>query len=169
MFGAHAARAYEENIHETQRLNPMGARWRGRRLPMAFPARRDASTPLKVCATVTDLGELAKEVAERVSVVFARSARRSLRRGEAELHGELSTADLLIHVGLELEIGWLEPLAKRAERARASRRARLSRCVDGPLAARSPVRTVDRSLGDASVRQSALPVRSDQRTEGVAV
>jgi zinc/manganese transport system substrate-binding protein len=85
-------------------------------------ARADeAPPPLKVCATVPDLGDLARQVGgEDVAVtVFARGpedphfmeARPSFLR-------ELSRADLFILVGLDLEIGWAPSLWQNARNGR---------------------------------------------------
>lgn len=77
---------------------------------LAAPASRAA---LKVVSTISTLGELAQEVGgDRVEV-------KSLSKGYQDPHFvepkpslmlQLNRADLLLHVGLELEIGWLPPL-----------------------------------------------------------
>lgn len=76
-----------------------------------------AAEPLKVCATVPDLGDLVRAVGgDDVSVtIFARGgddphfveARPSFTKA-------LSRADLLVVVGLELEIGWVPVLQEQA-------------------------------------------------------
>jgi ABC-type Zn uptake system ZnuABC Zn-binding protein ZnuA len=80
-----------------------------------------ATEPLQVCATVPDLGDLARAVGgEDVSVtVFARGgddphfvdARPSFSKA-------LSRADILVVVGLELEIGWIPVLQQHARNPR---------------------------------------------------
>src|SRR5262245_4122764 len=76
-------------------------------------ARQERTAPLKVCATVPDLGDIARQVGgERVSVtVFVKGtedphfleAKPSFIKAAAE-------ADALIQVGMELEMGWLPPI-----------------------------------------------------------
>lgn len=126
------------------------------RLPAAAESSRpgveEASRPLKVCVTVPDLGSLAREVGgEEVSVV-------ALVKGQQDPHfveakpsfiKELSTADLFIFVGLELEVGWAPNLLQGA------RNARVLPGADGFLDASrglSPLEvpggSADRSLGD---------------------
>src|SRR3981189_2755939 len=78
-------------------------------LLLGGPARAE----LKVVASISTLASLAKEVGgDRVSV-------EALSRGTQDPHFVepkpslmlvLNRADLLLHVGLELEIGWLPPL-----------------------------------------------------------
>ncbi len=118
-------------------------------LAAAVPA---ADAPVKICATVPDLGALAGEVGgEHVAVtVFAKGgedphfieARPSFVRA-------LADADLFIQTGLELEIGWAPVLLKNA------RNERVLPGTPGFLEAASvitplevPSGVVDRSLGD---------------------
>jgi ABC-type Zn uptake system ZnuABC Zn-binding protein ZnuA len=78
---------------------------------------QDTKPRLKVCATVTDLGELAKEVGgDQVDIVVFAKGPQDAHFVEAKpsFIKELSTADLLIHVGLELEIGWAPNLWQNA-------------------------------------------------------
>lgn len=80
-----------------------------------------ASEPLRVCTTVPDLGELVRAVGgdDVVVTVFVRGgddphfveARPSFTKA-------LSRADLLVVVGLELEIGWIPVLQEQARNAR---------------------------------------------------
>src|SRR5437899_2751451 len=78
-----------------------------------FPARLQAVSKLKVVTATTDLAALAGEVGgDRIEV-------ESIARGYQDPHFveakpsfllKLRKADLLILVGLQLEIGWLPPL-----------------------------------------------------------
>lgn len=80
-----------------------------------------ASEPLRVCATVTDLGSLVRAVGghDVAVTVFARGgddphfveARPSFTKA-------LSLADCLVETGLELEIGWLPQVVQQARNAR---------------------------------------------------
>src|SRR3954449_9381614 len=80
-------------------------------LALLLPAA--ASAKVNVVSSISTLGSLAKEVGgDRVSV-------ESLSKGYQDPHFvepkpslmlTLNKADLLLHVGLELEIGWLPPL-----------------------------------------------------------
>ncbi|MFB3094832.1 MAG: metal ABC transporter substrate-binding protein, partial [Candidatus Acidiferrales bacterium] len=77
------------------------------------PAPASAASKLRVVATTEDLAALAREVGgDRVQV-------EAIARGYQDPHFvdpkpsfilKLSRADLLIFVGLQLEIGWLPPL-----------------------------------------------------------
>ena len=80
---------------------------------LALCAPRPAAAALRVVSSIPTLGSLAKEVGgDRVEV-------ESLAKGYQDPHFVepkpslmlvLNKADLLLHVGLELEIGWLPPL-----------------------------------------------------------
>src|SRR4026209_2846277 len=88
-------------------------------LSLATAVRAGAQT--KVVTTTEDLASLVKEIGgEKVSV-------ESLARGYQDPHFveakpsfviKLHSADLLIDVGKELEIGWLPPLIQQARNAR---------------------------------------------------
>ena len=90
-------------------------------LLVCLSAQVSAAEPVRVCATVTDLGDLVRAVGgDLVSVtVFARGgddphfveARPSFSKA-------LAKADLLVVVGLELEIGWIPILQEQARNAR---------------------------------------------------
>jgi zinc/manganese transport system substrate-binding protein len=83
------------------------------------PARAEAK--LKVAATIETLADLAREVGgDHVEVT-------SLSRGYMDPHFVqakpslvlvLNRADVLIHVGLELEVGWLPPLVQQSRNPR---------------------------------------------------
>ena len=111
-----------------------------------------AKGPLRVITTTEDLAALAREVGgERTSV-------ESLARGYQDPHfvepkpsfiAKLHGADLLIEVGLQLEIGWLPPLITQ------SRNPRIQVAAAGYLDAsqfaqilEKPVGQVSRAMGD---------------------
>ena len=83
------------------------------------PARADAK--LKIAATIETLGDLARQVGgDRVEVT-------SLSHGYMDPHFVqakpslvlvLNRADAVIHVGLELEVGWLPPLVQQSRNPR---------------------------------------------------
>lgn len=115
-------------------------------------AAEDAPSPLKVCATVPDLGDLARQVGgEDVAVtVFARGpedphfmeARPSFLR-------ELSRADLFILVGLDLEVGWAPSLWQNARNGNVLPGA--PGFLDASTAVKPidiPPGLIDRALGD---------------------
>jgi ABC-type Zn uptake system ZnuABC Zn-binding protein ZnuA len=83
-----------------------------------------AAEPLRVCATVPDLGDLARAVGgEAVAVtVFARGGDDphfvEPRPGFAKA---LARADLVVSIGLELEIGWLPVVLNQARNPRLAR------------------------------------------------
>lgn len=122
-------------------------------LASGFRAAADEPVaPLKVCATVPDLGELAREVGgDQVQVVvFAKGAQDPhFVEAKPSFIKELSTADLLIHMGLELEIGWAPNLWQNARNGRVLPGA--SGFLDASTAI-TPLEllggTADRSLGD---------------------
>src|SRR6185436_16410746 len=74
---------------------------------------RAAKSPLKVIASTEDMASLSREVGgDRITV-------ESLARGYQDAHfveakpsfiAKVHSADLLVSVGLQLEIGWLPPL-----------------------------------------------------------
>jgi len=117
-------------------------------LAMAMPAR----AALRVVSSIPTLGSLAKEVGgDRVEVV-------SLGKGYQDPHFvepkpnlmvQLNKADLLLFVGLDLEIGWLPPLVL------GSRNPKIQNGELGSLdCSRSipvldvPTTKIDRSMGD---------------------
>ncbi len=119
-------------------------------LAAAVPAR--ASAALRVVTTTEGLAALAREAGgDRVDV-------QSLSRGIQDPHFvdanptlavKLRQADLLIDVGLDLEIGWLPPLVNQSRNAdiqpngpRRLTAARFVHVLDVPTG------PVDRSLGD---------------------
>ncbi|MBI1369451.1 MAG: hypothetical protein GC162_12455 [Planctomycetes bacterium] len=108
--------------------------------------------PLRVCATVPDLGSITQSIGgdEVTVIVFA--------KGGEDVHfvearpsfvKELSTADLYMQMGLELEIGWAPVLLKNARNERVLPGAPgYLDCSTAISPIDVPTTTVDRSLGD---------------------
>ncbi|HET9597120.1 MAG TPA: metal ABC transporter substrate-binding protein [Anaeromyxobacteraceae bacterium] len=115
-----------------------------------LPARSDAA--LKVIATTEGLASIAREVGgDRVEVA-------SLSRGIQDPHFvdanptlavKLRSADLLVDVGLDLEVGWLPPLVNQSRnpdiQPGGRRRFTASQAVGVMEVPQGPV---DRSMGD---------------------
>ncbi|HVR60279.1 MAG TPA: metal ABC transporter substrate-binding protein [Polyangia bacterium] len=121
-------------------------------LLIGLGAPRAARAKVNVVASIETLADLARQVGgDRVEV-------KSLARGYMDPHFvepkpslviDLNRADLLVHVGLELEIGWLPPLVLGA------RNPRIQLGQPGNLDASTgihvldvPATKIDRSLGD---------------------
>lgn len=120
----------------------------------ALSIRPDAAfaAPLRICATVPELGSLAREIGgERVEVsVFT--------KGTEDPHyldpkpsfvRALNGADLFLQVGMELEAGWVPPLLSNARNPRILPNGRghlEASTVIFPLEV--PTGAVDRSMGD---------------------
>lgn len=125
-------------------------------LSLAGPARAFAGTaretPLNICATIPDLGDLARQIGgDHVSVtVFAKGtedphfleARPSFVKAASE-------ADALVMVGMELEVGWIPPIILN------SRNPKIQVGQPGYIQASAaitplevPTGVVDRSQGD---------------------
>lgn len=120
-------------------------------LPQTICAQ-ETTDVLQVCATVPDLGLLAKEIGgDRVSVtVFARGPEDPhFLEAKPGFIKALSRADLLIEVGMDLEAGWLPVLQKNARNAAVLIGARGH--LDASTAITPldvPSGPVDRSMGD---------------------
>lgn len=111
-----------------------------------------AQAALRVVSTIPTLGSIAQEIGgDRIDVT-------SLGRGNQDPHFvepkpslmvRLNRADLLLHVGLELEIGWLPPLLTGARNPKVlpGGPGNLDCSVAIPLLD-IPVGKVDRSMGD---------------------
>ncbi|GAC1598755.1 MAG: zinc ABC transporter substrate-binding protein [Myxococcales bacterium] len=118
----------------------------------ATASARPARASLKVVASIPVLGSIAREVGgDRVDV-------QSLAKGYQDPHFVeakpnlmlvLNRADLLLHVGLELEIGWLPPLilGSRNPRIQTGEPGNLDCSQAIPLLDVPRVK-VDRSMGD---------------------
>ena len=111
--------------------------------------------PLRVCATTPDLGALAKAIAGDDAEVT------TLVRGPEDPHfiearpsmiRAANRADVLVEVGLELEIGWLPSIGKNARNAAvlpgAGGRIDASTVIDK---LQVPGGIVDRSFGDVHI------------------
>jgi zinc/manganese transport system substrate-binding protein len=113
---------------------------------------RPAEARLRVVSTIPTLGSLASEVGgDRIDVT-------SLAKGYQDPHFvepkpslmlAINKADLLLHVGLELEIGWLPPLLTGARNPKVlvGEAGNLDCSATIPLLD-LPVGKVDRSMGD---------------------
>jgi ABC-type Zn uptake system ZnuABC Zn-binding protein ZnuA len=107
---------------------------------------------LKVCATVPELGSLVKEIGgNQVAVtVFAKGTENPhFVEAKPSLIKELSQADLLVQMGMELETGWLPVLLNNASNGKVLPGARGNldaSVVITPMEVRSGV--IDRSMGD---------------------
>ncbi len=110
------------------------------------------SEPLRVCATIPDLGSLVQEVGgNRVTTLVFVKGTEDPHTLEARpsFVKELNRADLLVLDGLELEIGWLPVLQKNARNARvlAGAAGYLDASQVVPVM-EVPEGRVDRSMGD---------------------
>jgi zinc/manganese transport system substrate-binding protein len=111
-----------------------------------------SAAKLRVAATVTDLGAIAREVGgEELEVtVLARSTQDPhFVDAKPSLVLALSKVDLLLLLGLDMELGWLPSLVT------ASRNGAIQRGAPGYLDASTliapkevPTQKVDRSMGD---------------------
>ncbi len=119
---------------------------------LALTLPRPAAAALRVVSSITTLGSLAKEVGgDRVEV-------KSLAKGNQDPHFvepkpslmlDLNRADLLLYVGLELEIGWLPPLVlgSRNPKIQPGELGNLD-CSRAIPVLDVPTTKVDRSMGD---------------------
>ncbi len=83
-------------------------------------AAQEGAKPITVCATVPDLGSLAREVGgDQVSVtVFAKGTEDAhFIEAKPSFIKALSQCDLYIQVGMDLEIGWAPVLLQNARNA----------------------------------------------------
>jgi zinc/manganese transport system substrate-binding protein len=111
-----------------------------------------ADAPLRVCATVPDLGDLIKTVGgDQVEVtVFAKGGEDPhMVEAKPSFIKALADADLFVMVGMELEVGWAPALLQNARNATVLTGGRgyldVSKII-APLEV--PTTTVDRSMGD---------------------
>src|SRR5262245_60169370 len=108
--------------------------------------------PIAVCATVPDLGYLVGEIGggDVAVTVFAKPTEDPhFVEAKPSFIKTLSTADLLVLTGMELEVGWVPPILTN------SRNAAVQPGTKGYLEASSaiaplevPTGVVDRSMGD---------------------
>jgi ABC-type Zn uptake system ZnuABC Zn-binding protein ZnuA len=117
----------------------------------AFPLLA-ADAPLRVCATVPDLGDLVKIVGgDQVEVtVFAKGGEDPhMVEAKPSFIKALAGADLFVMVGMELEIGWAPALLQNSRNAAVLQGGRgyldVSKVIS-PLEV--PTTAVDRSMGD---------------------
>ncbi len=108
--------------------------------------------PLRVCATVPDLGDLVREIGgDQVSITVFAKGREDPHFIEAKpsFIKALSQADLFLQIGMELEMGWVPVLLQNARNGRvlpgATGHLDASRVIQ-PMEV--PTGIVDRSLGD---------------------
>ncbi len=141
-------------------------------LALATLVPSSASAALKVVATVEGLASVAREVGgDRVEVT-------SLARGIQDPHFvdanpnlavKLRQADLLVDVGLDLEIGWLPPLVNQSRnpgiQPSGSRRLTAASVVPVMEVPRGPV---DRSMGDLHPAGNPHFMSDPRRVELVA-
>jgi ABC-type Zn uptake system ZnuABC Zn-binding protein ZnuA len=120
------------------------------------PVEHPQDDPLHVCATLTDLGDLARQIGgEYVRVtVFAKGVEDAhFVEARPSFIKELSDADLYIEAGMELEMGWAPLLLANCRNARVQPGAPgyldISKGIR-PLDV--PAGTVDRSMGDVHAR-----------------
>jgi ABC-type Zn uptake system ZnuABC Zn-binding protein ZnuA len=108
--------------------------------------------PLKICATIPDLGDLARQVGgDRVSVtVFAKGTEDPhFLEARPSFVKAASDADVLLMVGMELEVGWIPPiiLNSRNPKIQSGQRGYVeASAAITPLEV--PTGEVDRSQGD---------------------
>ncbi len=120
--------------------------------PMPDGLAQDAAAPLKVCATVPELGSLVKEIGgNQVAVtVFAKGTENPhFVEAKPSFIKDLSRADLFVQLGLEMERGWAPGLLQNATNGRVLPGA--PGFLDASAAITPleiPSGTVDRSLGD---------------------
>jgi ABC-type Zn uptake system ZnuABC Zn-binding protein ZnuA len=110
------------------------------------------SKPIKVCATVPDLGNLAQEIGgDQVNVTVFAKGKEDPHFIEAKpsFIKALSLADLYIQIGMELEAGWAPVLLQNARNGRVLPGAPGYLDASAGIAALEvPSGPVDRSMGD---------------------
>jgi len=121
-------------------------------LVSAGASAQEGARPIKVCATVSDLGSLAHEVGgDQVTVtVFAKGTEDAhFIEAKPSFIKTLSQCDLYLQVGMDLEIGWAPVLLQNARNGAVLPGGRgyidASRTIS-PLEV--PTGLVDRSMGD---------------------
>jgi zinc/manganese transport system substrate-binding protein len=139
---------------------------------LAAATPRPATAALKVVTTVEGLASLAREVGgDRVEVT-------SLSRGVQDPHFvdanpnlavKLRQADLLLDVGLDLEIGWLPPLVNQSRNPdiQPGGRRRLT-AASAVQVLEVPSGPVDRSMGDLHPAGNPHFMSDPRRVERVA-
>ena len=111
-----------------------------------------ARADLDVVATVTDLAAIAKEVGGKHATVTALSLPTQDPHwvdAKPSLTLQVNKADLLVAVGLDLEVGWLPVLQTGARNAKVQRGGRgFLECSQFVRPLEVPTGPVDRSMGD---------------------
>jgi ABC-type Zn uptake system ZnuABC Zn-binding protein ZnuA len=111
-----------------------------------------ADPPLAVCATVPELGSIVREIGgDQVAVeVFTKPTEDPhFTPARPSLIKSLNTCELLVQIGMDLEVGWLPLLVKNARNAAVLPGA--PGFLDASTAITPldvPTGTVDRSMGD---------------------
>jgi ABC-type Zn uptake system ZnuABC Zn-binding protein ZnuA len=120
--------------------------------PAAGQEETPALPPLEVCATVPDLGDLARQAGgDQVDVaVFARGPQDPhFLEPRPSFIKELSGADLFLMVGLDLETGWAPNLWQNARNGRVLPGAPGFLDASTAIAPRDlPAGPIDRAMGD---------------------
>ncbi|HEY8517705.1 MAG TPA: metal ABC transporter substrate-binding protein [Candidatus Binatia bacterium] len=126
-------------------------------LTSAAHATAQETAPLRVCATTPDLGALVREIGgDDVAVTTFVKPTEDPHFAEARpsFVKQLSEADLLVQIGLDLEIAWLPALLRQARNPRVEPGAAgyldASTAIGQPLGI--PTTPVDRSQGDVHAR-----------------
>jgi ABC-type Zn uptake system ZnuABC Zn-binding protein ZnuA len=121
-------------------------------LPAPLLARQSAAPPLKICATIPDLGDIARQIGgDQVSVtVFVKGSEDPhFLEAKPSFIKAASEADALIFVGLELEVGWLPPILANCRNERIQPGTPGSIDVSSAIAPMElPTGPIDRSMGD---------------------
>jgi zinc/manganese transport system substrate-binding protein len=107
---------------------------------LAGPGARAAEAKLRVVTSIETLADLTRQVGgDRVEVASLSHGYQDPHFVEAKpsLVLALNRADVLVHVGLDLEVGWLPPLVQQ------SRNARIQRGQPGNIDASSAIKVED--------------------------
>ena len=117
-----------------------------------FPARPLPAQPLRVCATVPELGSLFREIGgDQVMVtVFAKGTEDAhFVEAKPSFIKALNACDVYGQIGLELEVGWAPVLLREARNAKVlTGAAGYLNAADVITPLDAPTAPVDRSMGD---------------------
>jgi ABC-type Zn uptake system ZnuABC Zn-binding protein ZnuA len=118
----------------------------------ARPAASQEAKPLRVCATIPDLGDIAREIGGPEVAVTV------LTKGPQDPHFvearpsfivELNRADLFLQAGLDLEVGWVPALLRSARNPGVQPGGRGFLDVSSAVQRLEvPAGRIDRSMGD---------------------
>lgn len=124
----------------------------GGAISAVFAGPSGASADLRVVATVADLGTLAREIGgshATVTILALPTQDPHFVDARPNLALELSRADLLLTVGLDLEVGWLPTLQIGARNGRIQRGAQgFLDCSGLVTTLEVPSGPIERSMGD---------------------